>query len=143
MTPSQGPVTDRPLLHHRATSRLPQSPGNHRSRLASWLTPDDTSRRRCRRQRSRARRVSIIDADFIRSLKAGQGPENGKAASPEGLPATLDAPTVRKSAGRAPVVRVDLDPGPGVSWTDVRAVALEVKSLLDEMGLRGWPKTSF
>ena len=34
-------------------------------------------------------------------------------------------------------LRVDLDPGPGVSWADVRAVALEVKSLLDEMGLRG------
>jgi bifunctional non-homologous end joining protein LigD len=39
-------------------------------------------------------------------------------------------------------LRVDLDPGPGVSWADVRAVALEVKSLLDEMGLCGWPKTS-
>jgi DNA ligase D-like protein (predicted polymerase) len=39
-------------------------------------------------------------------------------------------------------LRVDLDPVPGVSWADVRAVALEVKSLLDEMGLRGWPKTS-
>jgi len=39
-------------------------------------------------------------------------------------------------------VRIDLDPGPGVSWADVRRVALEVKSLLEEMGLRGWPKTS-
>src|SRR6202521_3796889 len=39
-------------------------------------------------------------------------------------------------------LRVDLDPGPGVGWGDVRAVALEVKSLLEEMGLRGWPKTS-
>jgi DNA ligase D-like protein (predicted polymerase) len=39
-------------------------------------------------------------------------------------------------------LRVDLDPGPGVNWADVRAVALEVKSLLDEMGLCGWPKTS-
>ena len=39
-------------------------------------------------------------------------------------------------------LRVDLDPGPGVSWSDVRNVALEVNSLLDEMGLRGWPKTS-
>ena len=38
--------------------------------------------------------------------------------------------------------RVDLDPGPGVSWADVRAVALEVNSFLEEMGLRGWPKTS-
>ena len=39
-------------------------------------------------------------------------------------------------------LRVDLDPGPGVSWADVRAVALEVKSFLEEMDLRGWPKTS-
>jgi bifunctional non-homologous end joining protein LigD len=39
-------------------------------------------------------------------------------------------------------LRVDLDPGPGVLWEDVRRVALEVNALLDEMGLRGWPKTS-
>jgi len=39
-------------------------------------------------------------------------------------------------------LRVDLDPGPGVEWDDVRRVAFEVKSVLEEMGLRGWPKTS-
>ncbi|HWY46757.1 MAG TPA: non-homologous end-joining DNA ligase [Bryobacteraceae bacterium] len=39
-------------------------------------------------------------------------------------------------------LRVDLDPGPGVEWADVRRVALEVKALLEEVGLRGWPKTS-
>ena len=39
-------------------------------------------------------------------------------------------------------LRVDLDPGPGVGWDDVRRVALEVKSLLEEVGLHGWPKTS-
>jgi len=39
-------------------------------------------------------------------------------------------------------LRIDLDPGPGVGWADVRTVALEVKTLLEEMGLRGWPKTS-
>ena len=39
-------------------------------------------------------------------------------------------------------LRVDLDPGPGVGWADVRTVALEVKALLEEVGLRGWPKTS-
>src|SRR5258705_7251905 len=37
-------------------------------------------------------------------------------------------------------LRVDLDPGPGVSWADVRAVALEVKSFPAEGGLRRWPK---
>src|SRR6185369_15731211 len=39
-------------------------------------------------------------------------------------------------------LRIDLDPGPGVAWDDVRRVALEVKALLEELGLRGWPKTS-
>jgi DNA ligase D-like protein (predicted polymerase) len=39
-------------------------------------------------------------------------------------------------------LRIDLDPGPGVPWSDVRKVALEVKALLEELGLVGWPKTS-
>jgi DNA ligase D-like protein (predicted polymerase) len=39
-------------------------------------------------------------------------------------------------------LRIDLDPGPGVPWEDVRRVALEVKLLLEKMGLQGWPKTS-
>jgi bifunctional non-homologous end joining protein LigD len=39
-------------------------------------------------------------------------------------------------------LRVDLDPGPGITWPDVRIVALEAKSVLDEAGLQGWPKTS-
>jgi len=37
---------------------------------------------------------------------------------------------------------VDLDPQPGVEWADVRTVAMEVKALLDELGLVAWPKTS-
>jgi bifunctional non-homologous end joining protein LigD len=39
-------------------------------------------------------------------------------------------------------LRVDLDPGPGVSWQDLCTVALEVKAFLEDVGLRGWPKTS-
>src|SRR5712671_63681 len=39
-------------------------------------------------------------------------------------------------------LRIDLDPGPGVEWDDVRRVAMETKNLLEEIGLRGWPKTS-
>ncbi|HVT97162.1 MAG TPA: non-homologous end-joining DNA ligase [Acidobacteriaceae bacterium] len=39
-------------------------------------------------------------------------------------------------------LRIDLDPGPGVGWDDVRKVSLEVKAFLEEVGLRGWPKTS-
>jgi DNA primase len=39
-------------------------------------------------------------------------------------------------------LRVDLDPGPGVSWDFVRRVTVLVRDVLDEHGLRGWPKTS-
>jgi DNA ligase D-like protein (predicted polymerase) len=39
-------------------------------------------------------------------------------------------------------LRIDLDPGPGVAWDDVRRVTLIVRDVLDEHGLRGWPKTS-
>ena len=39
-------------------------------------------------------------------------------------------------------LRIDLDPVPGVDWDQVRKVALEVQGLLEESGLRGWPKTS-
>ena len=39
-------------------------------------------------------------------------------------------------------LRVDLDPGPGVSWDDVRRVTLLVHAVLGEHGLTGWPKTS-
>jgi bifunctional non-homologous end joining protein LigD len=39
-------------------------------------------------------------------------------------------------------LRIDLDPVPGVGWADVCRVALEVKAFLEEVGLRGWPKTS-
>jgi DNA ligase D-like protein (predicted polymerase) len=39
-------------------------------------------------------------------------------------------------------LRIDLDPVPGVEWDDVRRVAMVANDLLNELGLRGWPKTS-
>jgi DNA ligase D-like protein (predicted polymerase) len=39
-------------------------------------------------------------------------------------------------------LRIDLDPQPGVSFDDVRRVALIAGEVLEERGLRGWPKTS-
>jgi bifunctional non-homologous end joining protein LigD len=39
-------------------------------------------------------------------------------------------------------LRVDLDPGPGVPWSDVRSVALVVQEVLADHGMTGWPKTS-
>ncbi|HUP28819.1 MAG TPA: non-homologous end-joining DNA ligase [Usitatibacter sp.] len=39
-------------------------------------------------------------------------------------------------------LRVDLDPVPGVEWTQVRQVAAVVEETLRDFGLVGWPKTS-
>jgi bifunctional non-homologous end joining protein LigD len=39
-------------------------------------------------------------------------------------------------------LRVDLDPVPGVPWSQVREVALVTREALEAVGLVGWPKTS-
>jgi DNA ligase D-like protein (predicted polymerase) len=51
-------------------------------------------------------------------------------------------PARRKDIDHPDELRVDLDPTPGVGWDDVRQVALVVRDVLDEHGLRGYPKTS-
>jgi DNA ligase D-like protein (predicted polymerase) len=39
-------------------------------------------------------------------------------------------------------LRVDLDPVPGVPWSQIRDVAMVTKQSLEALGLVGWPKTS-
>jgi DNA ligase D-like protein (predicted polymerase) len=39
-------------------------------------------------------------------------------------------------------LRVDLDPVPGVPWSQIRDVALVAREALEAVGLTGWPKTS-
>jgi bifunctional non-homologous end joining protein LigD len=39
-------------------------------------------------------------------------------------------------------LRVDLDPVPGVPWSQIREVALATREVLTDFGLTGWPKTS-
>jgi DNA ligase D-like protein (predicted polymerase) len=39
-------------------------------------------------------------------------------------------------------LRVDLDPVPGVPWSQIREVALVAREALADVGLVGWPKTS-
>jgi bifunctional non-homologous end joining protein LigD len=39
-------------------------------------------------------------------------------------------------------LRVDLDPVPGVTWAQIREVALLTREVLEAFGLIGWPKTS-
>jgi DNA ligase D len=51
-------------------------------------------------------------------------------------------PVRRGNTDHPDELRIDLDPQPGTDYQDaVRAVG-ELRPLLDELGLRGWPKTS-
>jgi bifunctional non-homologous end joining protein LigD len=51
-------------------------------------------------------------------------------------------PVRRADLDRPDELRIDLDPVPGVPFADVRRVALVVREVMEESGLRGWPKTS-
>jgi len=51
-------------------------------------------------------------------------------------------PTRRADTESPDELRIDLDPQPGSSYDDVRAVALEVRALMTELGLTGFVKTS-
>jgi DNA ligase D-like protein (predicted polymerase) len=39
-------------------------------------------------------------------------------------------------------LRIDLDPVPGVPWSQIREVALAARQVVGELGLSAWPKTS-
>jgi DNA ligase D len=51
-------------------------------------------------------------------------------------------PYLAQDPGHADELRLDLDPQPGTDFSDVRAAAAEVRALLDELGLVGYPKTT-
>ena len=51
-------------------------------------------------------------------------------------------PVRREDLDHPDELRVDLDPQPDVPFSEVREVALGVREVLDEHGLRGFPKTS-
>jgi len=51
-------------------------------------------------------------------------------------------PVRRNDLDHPDELRVDLDPGPEVPFSEVREVALVAGEVLDEHGLRGFPKTS-
>ncbi|MGI5336414.1 non-homologous end-joining DNA ligase [Streptomyces sp. CA-181903] len=51
-------------------------------------------------------------------------------------------PVRRDDADHPDELRIDLDPQPGTGYADAVRAALELRGLLDGLGLTGWPKTS-
>ena len=51
-------------------------------------------------------------------------------------------PSRRADVERPDELRIDLDPMPGTGWPEVQETALEVRAVLDELGLASYPKTS-
>ncbi len=51
-------------------------------------------------------------------------------------------PVRAEDLDRPDELRIDLDPVPGVDWKTIVEVALVVKGVLEDHGLRAWPKTS-
>jgi DNA ligase D len=51
-------------------------------------------------------------------------------------------PNLAADDAHADELRIDLDPQPSVGFDEVRVAAHEVRALLDELGIRGWPKTT-
>jgi DNA ligase D len=51
-------------------------------------------------------------------------------------------PYLAADAEHTDELRLDLDPQPGTDFTEIRAAAVEVRALLDELGITGYPKTT-
>jgi DNA ligase D len=51
-------------------------------------------------------------------------------------------PTRADDPAHADELRLDLDPQPGTGFAEARAAAWELKALLDELGIAGFPKTT-
>ena len=51
-------------------------------------------------------------------------------------------PNLADDPEHADELRIDLDPQPGVGFDEARVAAHEVRALLDELGIEGWPKTT-
>ena len=51
-------------------------------------------------------------------------------------------PYLAADPDHADELRIDLDPTTGIGFEEVRAVALLCRDVLEELGLRGYPKTT-
>ena len=120
-------VYGRPTMMKRYMKNVDEPPIYNKR--ASPKSPLETAMIRFPSQRPGRMNVPRTQADLIRLVQLG----------------CLDFhpwPVRAEDLDHPDELRLDFDPTEGFTFTDVKAAALAGKELLDDLGLRGWPKTS-
>lgn len=120
-------IHNRPTMLKRYMKGVGQDPVYHKR--AARNTPFKTARITFPSQRPGVMNVPMTPADVVRLAQLG----------------CLDFhpwPSRADDIDHPDELRFDLDPGPGVTFDDVRGAAAGLKTVLDDVGLVGWPKTS-
>ena len=106
---------------------------------------------RSRSSRSACRRATRLTSTRRRcTTRAGRRPRRRSSGMPRASPGSsnlgcldLNPHAVRaEDLDHPDELRVDLDPMPGVDWSQIVDVAFVAREVLDDLGLVGWPKTS-
>ena len=120
-------VYGRPTMMKRYMKNVDEPPIYNKR--ASPKSPLETAMIRFPSQRPGRMNVPRTQADLIRLVQLG----------------CLDFhpwPVRAEDLDHPDELRLDFDPTEGFTFADVKAAALAGRELLDELGLRGWPKTS-
>ena len=120
-------VYGRPTMMKRYMKSVDQPPIYHKRAPAK--TPFETAMIRFPSQRPGRMNVPRTQADILRLVQLG----------------CLDLhpwPVRTEDPDHPDELRLDFDPTPGYTFTDVKTAVMHSKDLLDELGLVGWPKTS-
>ena len=120
-------VYGRPTMMKRYMKNVDEPPIYNKR--ASAKSPFETAMIRFPSQRPGRMNVPRTQADLIRLVQLG----------------CLDFhpwPVRAEDLDRPDELRLDFDPTEGFTFADVKAAALAGEELLDELNLRGWPKTS-
>ncbi|HEY6627756.1 MAG TPA: DNA primase small subunit domain-containing protein [Acidimicrobiia bacterium] len=120
-------IAGRPTMLKRYMGTVDEDPIYHKR--VSSNSPFDSVQIRFPSQRPGRMNVPRTQADVVRLAQLG----------------CLDFhpwPVRAEDTDHPDELRLDFDPGPGVTFEQVRAAAQAARTLLDEIGLVGWPKTS-
>ena len=86
--------------------------------------------------------VSDAERHDVARARAGRPRPRGVGGEPRLPRLPRVAVPGRPTPSIADELRIDLDPPPGVAFDEVREAAREVRRLLDELGIAGYPKTT-